>query len=314
MAAIDPESFDTQIETLTAALERTSDADAQRCARELVSLVLQFHRAGIRRMIDIMAANRGADWQRRFAADPMVAAVLALHEISVAEAGSEASPVAPRLIAITRPSPHRDAASFPGHVHDRSHCDQCGELLGEAHHHTIDIVARTLSCSCRACWLLAGARSGTSSRQPVPDRYLAEPHFALTATQWDALQLPVDVAFFLRNSAVGRTIAFYPSPAGATESSLPLEAWADVERANPWVRTARPDVEAVLVRKRASAEAGPEAFIVPIDACYDLVGRIRTHWRGFDGGERARAEIERFFSEIRMRTARSSNAASEHAR
>jgi hypothetical protein len=314
MAEIDPDTFNAEIEALTAALEHTADASAQRCARELLSLVLQFHRFGIRRMIDMMGVPRDADLQRRLEGDPTVAALLALHEISVDASGAERAAPPARLIQIRRGPGQQNGDQFSARVHDRTHCEQCGELLGEAHHHTIDVVSRTLSCCCRACWLLAGARSDASSRKAVPDRYLAEPRFDVTAAQWDALQLPVDIAFFMKNSAVGRTIAFYPSPAGATESSLPLEAWHEVERANPWVRTAVPDVEAVLVRKPSPPRPAYEAVIVPIDACYDLVGRLRVYWRGFSGGDRARGEIERFFNEILARAARSSATATERAR
>jgi len=41
---------------------------------------------------------------------------------------------------------------------------------------------------------------------------------------------------------------------------------------------------------------------VPIDACYELVGGIRQHWRGFDGGEDARLQIDRFFTHLRERS------------
>jgi hypothetical protein len=314
MAEIDPETFNAEIEALTAALEHTGDARAQRCARELLLLVLQFHRLGIRRMIDMMGVARDADLQRRLEGDPAVAALLALHEIPVDGSGVERVVAPARLIQVRRGPGQQNGDQLSGRVHDRTHCAQCGELLSDAHHHTIDVVARTLSCCCRACWLLAGARSAASSRKAVPDRYVAEPRFDVTAAQWDALQLPVDVAFFMKNSAVGRTIAFYPSPAGATESSLPLEAWHDVERANPWVGTAAPDVEAVLVRKPSPPRSAYDAVIVPIDACYALVGRLRVYWRGLSGGDRARGEIERFFDETLARAARSTATATEHTR
>jgi len=45
-----------------------------------------------------------------------------------------------------------------------------------------------------------------------------------------------------------------------------------------------------------------ESYIVPIDACYELVGRIRRRWKGFDGGEGAWNEIEAFFAEVRARS------------
>jgi hypothetical protein len=39
-----------------------------------------------------------------------------------------------------------------------------------------------------------------------------------------------------------------------------------------------------------------------VDACYELVGIIRRHWRGFDGGAEARASIEQFFDRVRTRS------------
>ena len=41
----------------------------------------------------------------------------------------------------------------------------------------------------------------------------------------EEFQIPVGMAFFFFNSALGRVTGFYPSPAGATESLLPLAAW-----------------------------------------------------------------------------------------
>ena len=58
------------------------------------------------------------------------------------------------------------------------------------------------------------------------------------------------------------------------------------------------DVEAVLITK---GDAGIEHFLVPIDACYELAGRMRLTWRGFDGGSEARASIEEFLGTVRTR-------------
>ena len=67
----------------------------------------------------------------------------------------------------------------------------------------------------------------------MPDRYLSFPGFELGPGQWDELEIPVGLAFFFRNSILGRTVAFYPGPAGATESELPLDAWDAVVAAQP---------------------------------------------------------------------------------
>jgi hypothetical protein len=42
-----------------------------------------------------------------------------------------------------------------------------------------------------------------------------------------------------------------------------------------------------------------EHFLVPIDICYELAGRMRLYWRGFDGGEQARQSIAEFLDRVR---------------
>ena len=46
-----------------------------------------------------------------------------------------------------------------------------------------------------------------------------------------------------------------------------------------------------------------EAHLVPIDRCYELVGLLRTAWRGFDGGQEARALLDAFFADLTARGA-----------
>ena len=41
------------------------------------------------------------------------------------------------------------------------------------------------------------------------------------------------LAFLFHNSVLGRVVAFYPGPAGATESELPLDAWTRIVETNP---------------------------------------------------------------------------------
>jgi Family of unknown function (DUF5947) len=142
--------------------------------------------------------------------------------------------------------------------------------------------------------------AGGSHFRSVPDRYLAFPDVALSPAQWDDLQVPVEVAFFFLNSSLGRVAAFYPGPAGATESELPLDTWAQVVAANPQLDTLEPDVEAFLVRA-GSDRRGTESYIVPIDACYELVGHLRRLWRGFDGGKEANAKLDAFFDDVRAK-------------
>jgi hypothetical protein len=114
------------------------------------------------------------------------------------------------------------------------------------------------------------------------------------------LQIPVSVAFFFLNSSLGRVAAFYPGPAGATESELPLDTWAEVVEANPELATMQPDVEAFLVRSQ-KGQGGADCYIVPIDACYELVGHLRLLWRGFDGGSEANEKLQDFFDDVERR-------------
>ena len=180
-------------------------------------------------------------------------------------------------------------------------CELCGEQIPDAHGHLVDLEHRSLCCACRGCYLLFTADGAGGRRfRAVPDRYVAFPDIRLTPAQWETLQIPVSVAFFFVNSSLARVAAFYPSPAGATESLLPLDAWADVVEAYPALSTLCPDVEAVLVRVDAASNEG-ECYLVPIDACYELVGRLRRLWKGFDGGSEVHRALDAFFDTVRAR-------------
>ena len=180
-------------------------------------------------------------------------------------------------------------------------CELCREPIGDEHSHLVDVEARNLMCACRGCYLLFTASgAGGEHFKAVPDRYRAFDDFRLSTSQWDSLQIPVSVAFFFMNSTLERVAAFYPGPAGATESLLPLETWREVVAVNPALDTLEPDVEAFLVRADREV-GGAECFIVPIDACYDLVGRLRLLWRGFDGGRDAHDALDAFFDNVRSK-------------
>ena len=178
----------------------------------------------------------------------------------------------------------------------------CAEDIGEDHPHVVDVVGRGLLCTCRPCYLLFTDRDAQLRYRSVPDRYLSFPGFVLAARQWDELEIPVGLAFFLPNSALGRTVAFYPGPAGATESELPLGAWDAIATANPELALIAPDVEALLVRMPDGRRTAAAAHLVPVDRCYELVGALRMTWRGFDGGQEARALLDAFFADLAARS------------
>jgi hypothetical protein len=185
-------------------------------------------------------------------------------------------------------------------------CELCGDPIPPEHRHLLDLTNRELMCACRACKILfdQGAAGGGHYRL-VPDRRLRITDFELDDVAWEELRIPVDMAFFFHHGEAGKVVAYYPSPAGPTESLLELDAWDELERANPLLGKLEADVEALLVNRSRGAR---QYFLVPIEDCYALVGLIRTRWRGLTGGREVWEEIETFFEGL---SARSKEAHSE---
>jgi Family of unknown function (DUF5947) len=179
-------------------------------------------------------------------------------------------------------------------------CDFCATPVTPQHGHLIELAERRILCTCRPCYIVfqpAGAAQG--KYRAIPDRYREIAAFSIEDAQWDTLQVPIGLAFFFYNSIEKRMVAFYPSPAGATESLLPLDTWSDIAERYPDLATILPDVEAILIRRDRDVA---RSYIVPIDSAYELVGLIRTSWKGFDGGEEARAKIAEYFDRVGERS------------
>lgn len=166
----------------------------------------------------------------------------------------------------------------------------------------VDLDTRSLMCACRGCYLLFTDQQAVLRYRAVPDRYLSFPGFTFGQTDWDDLQIPVGLAFLFRNSVQDRVVAFYPSPAGATESELSMESWDRIVAANPLLDQLLPDVETLLIYGADRGRAAFTCHVVPIDACYELVGTMRKTWRGFDGGQEARAAMDAFFATVEKRS------------
>lgn len=207
---------------------------------------------------------------------------------------------APRLRALIErtapPTPDRPAGE------QREHCELCGLPVPEVHRHVVDLGRRQLLCACRACQVLFDHdAAGGRHYRLVPDRCIRLDGLRLDDLAWRSLDLPVEMAFFLREGRTGRVSAIYPSPAGCTESELELAAWSEIEADNPSLAQMRPDVEALLVNRAGDAR---DAFVVGVDECYRLVALVRRHWRGLGGGDAVWQQLARYFEGLHAKAGR----------
>jgi hypothetical protein len=195
-----------------------------------------------------------------------------------------------RLRQIANPPP-------PGPADER--CEFCATDLGERHGHVADVADHRLMCVCRPCYLLFAPQGAGGGRfRAVGEDVKRVTDLRLAEAEWDALRVPVDLVFFLRQSGADRLLAFYPGPGGATESELDLRAWSDISAANPVLDRVAPDVEAVLLRRH---DGGFSCYLVPVDVCYALVGVVRSHWTGLGGGPDVWARIAEYFDDLDRR-------------
>jgi len=190
------------------------------------------------------------------------------------------------------------------------HCELCREVLTDRHGHLVDTDKRSLACACRACYLLFTQEGAGGGRyRAVPERIYHDPSRPLSDLDWNDLQIPVAMAFFFYNSAIGRVVAGYPSPAGPTECELDLQAWDKIAAEHPLLTEMAPDVEAILVNR---TDLGNEVFLIPIDMCYSLVGELRMYWTGFDGGAEVRTAMARFMTGLRHRAVALERPTADH--
>jgi len=174
-------------------------------------------------------------------------------------------------------------------------CEMCRTVVEDRHGHLVDLDKRSIVCACRACYLLFTHQGAAGGRyRAVPERIVHDPARPLTGADWNELQIPVTMAFFFFNSALGRVVAGYPSPGGVTECELDLAAWDRLAAAYPLLGELAPDTEAIFVEK-------DEIFLIPIDMCYSLVGQLRLYWTGFDGGAEVRDALAAFLTDLRRR-------------
>ena len=174
-------------------------------------------------------------------------------------------------------------------------CELCSGALTPDHQHLLELGKRNVVCSCDACAILFSSEAAPRYRR-IPRQVRMLRDFALDDQQWDSLLIPISLAYFFHSSSANRVVAYYPSPAGATESLLDLEYWDAIAAANPVLKRMEPDVEALLINRVAKPA---EYYIAPIDHCYRLVGLIRKHWRGLSGGSDVWKQIDAFFAALK---------------
>jgi hypothetical protein len=198
----------------------------------------------------------------------------------------------PALVAGLRRYVRKPAdAARPGA--DGAHCELCPLSLAEDHKHLLDLEERRIICVCPTCWSI---RSGEARYRPTGSRTLWLEPFELSDELWAAFQIPIGLAFFMRSTSTGTIVGLYPSPAGATECELDLDAWGRLVEANPALDDLDPDAEALIVNRMAAPHV---RVIAPLDDCYRLVGTIKSTWEGITGGAAMEAAVERYFDDLR---------------
>jgi hypothetical protein len=166
-------------------------------------------------------------------------------------------------------------------------CEICSAPLGARHAHAVELATHAVKCACTACAVLF--RDGNGRFRTVPDRVEA----VSAGGDWARLEIPVELAFIVRRN---EWVAFFPSPAGPVESPLSPGAAAALPELVPAAATLAAEVEAILLQRPRDGRV--RCFVAPIDLCFELVGAIRREWRGFSGGDRARVEIDAFFTRL----------------
>ena len=174
-----------------------------------------------------------------------------------------------------------------------ANCDLCGTSMPEQHRHLLQLDERSIVCACESCWAL---RSGDPEFRPTGSRIVWLDGLELPDVLWARFRIPISLAFFMRTGE--GVVAFYPSPAGATESELDLGVWDDFARLNPVLETLEADAETLIVDRTAGEL---RAAIAPTDEAYRLVGLVKASWEGISGGPGVGEAVGGFFEELKGR-------------
>src|SRR5438067_512107 len=78
----------------------------------------------------------------------------------------------------------------------RTRCELCSAELADDHAHVVELASRRMCCACEPCAILFSSPAAPKYRR-VPGRVEFLRDFRLTDVQWEGLQLPINLAFFL---------------------------------------------------------------------------------------------------------------------
>lgn len=198
-----------------------------------------------------------------------------------------ASPLS-RLQQLARPQP----------VQER--CELCSAPIGPEHPHLLELKSRQIACACEPCAILFSGHQSQRYRRIFP-RVSHVDGIDPDEGLWESLSIPIKLAFFYHHSGADKIIAMYPSPAGATESLLPMDSWEELRTRSPLLQRMQSDVEALLINQVGGRR---DCLLVSIDECYRLVGLIRMNWRGLSGGLELWKVIAGFFDDLNRRATR----------
>ena len=179
-------------------------------------------------------------------------------------------------------------------------CEMCAEPIGDEHQHVVDVTSRAPAVHLPAVLPAVHRPSRRDLRyRAVPDRYLLLPRLPLLGR---AVGRPGDPG---RAGVLLPQLASWTAPSRSTPArpvrpspSCRSAPGTGMRGRQPAAEHAAPDVEAVLVRapRRASA-ASSAATWCRSTAATSWSAALRHAWRGFDGGQEARALLDEFFAE-----------------
>lgn len=176
-------------------------------------------------------------------------------------------------------------------------CDLCSEQIGTEHRHLLETNEGEICCACQACGILFDHQAaGGGHYRAIPRLRKRLDDFVIDDVRWAALEIPVDMAFFVRHDADPLVTAHYPSPLGTVGAAVTGAAWERLAAVNPRLGEMDTEVVALLVRRTRGFD---EQWLLGIDDCYRLTAQLRDAWVGMNGGDEVWRQVDAFFERLR---------------